>query len=161
MLEADLWRSEAKMEALRRRDCDSAAADTNNYGNKSGNGLESDSASREHDGVSTFHPVIAEDNIYDYDDGDEPQGKEDGERMWRDKMESRFVAGRDDDFEDYEDVDKGKWDDGADEEREEEEKWFDEEEERWFRTEESDGDGYSGGEAKVLKLKGETGLQDF
>ena len=93
-------------------------------------------------------------HFIDYDD--EPQNKADGEKMWRKEMERRFVTGRDEDFEEYDDVDDGRWDDGTDDDREEEEKWFDEEEERWVIEEPEDD-----GDLKEMGMKGETGVQDF
>lgn len=110
-------------------------------------------------GESTSDTGLIRNHMFDFiDDEDEPQNKADGEKMWRKEIERRFVAGRDEDFEEYDDVDDGRWDDGAEEEREEEEKWFDEEEERWVSEELLDDDGKLG---KEKGLKGETGVQDF
>lgn len=145
VLEADLWRGEAKLEALRQKDgYSSSVVVTQNEANLGGE--------------STSDTFLVRNDMFDFmDDEDEPQNKADGEKMWRKEIERRFVAGRDEDFEEYDDVDDGRWDDGADEGREEEEKWFDEEEERWV-SEELDGDEKLGNEKG---LKGETGVQDF
>lgn len=145
VLEADLWRGEAKLEALRQKDGYSSSATVTQ--NEASLG-----------GESTSDTGLIRNRLFDFiDDEDEPQNKADGEKMWRKEIEKRFVAGRDEDFEEYDDVDDGRWDDGAEEEREEEEKWFDEEEERWV-SEELDDDGKLG---KENGLKGETGVQDF
>lgn len=146
VLEADLWRGEAKLEALRRKDgySSSVTAVTQSEANLGGD--------------STVETRLIRNDMFDFiDDEDEPENKADGEKMWRKEIERRFIAGRDEDFEEYDDVDDGRWDDGAEEEREEEEKWFDEEEERWV-SEEVDDDGKLG---KEKGLKGETGVQDF
>ena len=146
MLEADLWRGEAKLEALRQKDGYSTSVIATQIEAKLGEESTSDSK-------------LLRNDMYNFiDDEDEPQNQADGEKMWRKEIERRFVAGRDEDFEDYDDVDDGKWDDGAEEEREEEEKWFDEEEERWVGEELDDDDGKLG---KEKGLKGETGVQDF
>lgn len=103
VLEADLWRSEAKMEAL--ANSDGSLALTYKRGP---NG-----------------EIVAE-------DPDEiPLNKEDGQRRWHDAMEQRFVRGEDVDFQ-YTTVDDNEaYDDRGIEEREEEEKYFAEEEPEW------------------------------
>lgn len=99
-----------------------------------------------------------EDGRINDDDIDEtPTNKEEGLQMWREEMEMRFLAGLDEDFE-YDDVDAGQEDDGSEEEREQEEKWFNEEEESWL------GEGEREEENEIILksvLKGETGVQDF
>ncbi len=104
VLEADLWRSEAKMEALANSDSSLALI----Y-RRGPNG-----------------EIIAE-------DPDEiPLNKEDGQRRWRDAMEHRFVRGEDSDFR-YATVDDSEtYDDRGIEEREEEEWYFAEEEPEWI-----------------------------
>lgn len=70
---------------------------------------------------------------------------------WRREMEIRFLKGEDTEFE-YPAVDKSEeFDDRGTEEREEEEKWFEEEEPRWV----------VGSEATEEGLQGQTGVQDF
>ena len=103
VLEADLWRSEAKMEALAKSDSSRALI-----------------YKRGPDGE-----IVAE-------DPDEiPFDKEDGKRRWRETMEQRFVRGEDPDFQ-YTTVDDSEtYDDRGIEEREEEEKYFAEEEPEW------------------------------
>ena len=103
VLEADIWRSEAKIEALAKPDRSLALI----Y--KRGPNGE----------------IIAE-------DPDEiPMDKEDGKRIWRDAMEQRFVGGEDEDFQ-YTTVDDSEtYDDRGIEEREEEEKYFAEEQPEW------------------------------
>lgn len=97
--------------------------------------------------------------IFDDDMDESPKDKEEGMKMWKEKMERRFLAGADDDFE-YDHVDAGEADDGMEEEREEQEKWFEEEEEEESWAVESEGKEEILG-AERAKLKGETGVQDF
>lgn len=148
VLEADLWRGEAKLEALRQKDdYSSSVMVTQNEANLGGE--------------STPDTGLIRSDMFDFiDDEDEPQNKAEGEKIWRKEIERRFVAGLDENFEEYDDIDDGRWDDGAEEKREEEEKWFDEEEERWV-SEELDEDGKLGIEKGLKGLKGETGVQDF
>lgn len=103
VLEADLWRAEAKVEAIANLDTSLALI----Y--KRGPNGE----------------IVAE-------DPDEiPLNKEDGKRRWRDVMEQRFVRGEDVDFQ-YTTVDDSEtYDDRGIEEREEEERYFAEEEPEW------------------------------
>lgn len=147
VLEADLWRGEAKLEELRLKDGHSAPPiATENEAKLGGKSI-------------CESKPIRKDMFHFIDDEDEPENRVEGEKIWRKEIERRFVAGRDEDFEEYDDVDDGKWDDGAEEEREEEEKWFDEEEERWVSEElDDEEDGKLG---KEKGLKGETGVQDF
>lgn len=83
-----------------------------------------------------------------------PINKEDGLRKWRKEMELRFLRGDDGDFE-YRQVDESEeFDDRGVEEREQEEKWFEEEEPQWVI--------YNGDqERKREVVEGETGIQDF
>lgn len=147
VLEADLWRSEAKMEALRR---DSAAKPARGAA-LPGSGMD------EEDETGTRSTSDRNGRIYDDDIYEAPANKEEGLRMWREEMEMRFLAGLDEDFE-YDIVDAGQEDEGSEEEREEEEKWFNEEEESWLEA----GDGGEENENGLRPaLKGETGVQDF
>ena len=103
VLEADLWRSEAKMEALAQPDI------SGTFVYKRGPNGE----------------ILAEDQ------DDVPLDKEDGKRKWREAMELRFLAGQDGDFE-YKTVDESEdFDDRGIEDREEEERYFAEEEPEW------------------------------
>ncbi|MCJ1418122.1 hypothetical protein MMC32_004467 [Xylographa parallela] len=126
VLEADLWRSEAKIEAL--TNTQDAGAMTYKRGP---------------DGE-----ILAE-------EGDEvPKTKEEGMQRWRKAMELRFLGGRDEDFE-YSMIDEGEeFDDRGVEEREEEEKWFEEEEPQWVGDAQDD-------RTQELHVEGETGVQDF
>ncbi|MCJ1463941.1 hypothetical protein MMC07_002550, partial [Pseudocyphellaria aurata] len=153
VLEADLWRSEAKMEALRRDSATKPARQTQ---------LPSRGSGRDDMTGRPNESDHGEDERID-DDGDEeaPRDKEDGLQMWREEMAIRFLAGRDEDF-DYTDVDAGQEGDGSEEEREEEEKWFNDEEESWLGEEERGEEGGHRGEDHLKPvLKGETGVQDF
>ncbi|MCJ1388688.1 hypothetical protein MMC18_001537 [Xylographa bjoerkii] len=126
VLEADLWRSEAKMEAL----ANTEDADVMTYKR----GADGEILAEEKDEV--------------------PTTKEEGLQRWRKQMELRFLGGRDEDFE-YPMVDEAEeFDDRGVEEREEEEKWFEEEEPEWVGDAQDD-------RPQELQVKGETGVQDF
>ncbi len=84
-----------------------------------------------------------------------PVNKEEGYKRWRWEMELRFMRGGDGDF-DYAAVDGNEeYDDRRVEEREAEERWFDQEEARFVVDERSLR------ESKSRELEGETGVQDF
>lgn len=102
ILEADLLRSEAKMEALAHPDPNVALQ-----------------YSRGPNGE-----IVA-------DDGDGPADKEEGKEVWRKVMEMRFLGGGDGDF-DYREVDDNEeWDDNAQERRDAEDEYFGQEEPSW------------------------------
>jgi hypothetical protein len=120
-LEADLYRGEAKLHALKHPDPNSSIAYRRG---ESGEILEEEK-------------------------DDVPRDKEEGMKKWKDEMERRFLQERDVDFE-YELVDEDdRYDDVKEEERVEEEKWFEEESPDWVDKEEE------------RELVGETGVQDF
>lgn len=103
MLEADLLRSEAKIEALAHPDPNA----TFSYRR----GPQGEVLAEEKDEI--------------------PVDKEEGQKRWRWEMEMRFLRGGDDDFE-YKDVDENEeYDDRGEEEREAEEKYFAEEKPEW------------------------------
>ena len=135
VLEADLWRSEAKMEALRRV-VEEEGGDGVGYVRGSDGEILVEEEKEEEGG---------------------PLTREEGMRRWKGEMERRFLRGGDVDFE-YGVVDEGEEFDGE-EEREREERWFDEEEATFLldggKGEEDDDDGGRG------KVEGETGVQDF
>lgn len=142
-MEADLWRSEAKIAALAKPE---VAGEMRYWVNERGE-------------------IVAERR--DDDDDDDDDGEDEGEKgkrkemtkaegmqRWRKEMELRFVRGEDTDF-DYGEVDgRDVYDDWGTEAREEEEKWFEEEEPRWV----DDGEEI---EIKGNPDDGETGIQDF
>jgi len=104
ILQADLMRSEAKMDALAHPDPKS----TMSY-RRGPNG-----------------------EILEEEAGEVPQCKEEGESRWRWEMEMRFLRGDDDDF-NYTEVDENEeWDDKASEERDRQEAYFKEEEPEWM-----------------------------
>ena len=79
-----------------------------------------------------------------------PEGREEAEQIWMREMSTRFMEGKDRDF-DYGLVDdKEEWDDWQEEARQEEERYFNDETPEWFVE---NGEGES--------LRGETGVQDF
>lgn len=91
-----------------------------------------------------------------------PASKEEGMERWRREMEMRFLKGQDAEFE-YAAVDESeKFDNRGMEEREEEEKWFEEEEPRWLVGSEEVGSEDVGSEEDGSRsLQGQTGVQDF
>ncbi|KAF6225554.1 hypothetical protein HO133_009554 [Letharia lupina] len=110
VLEADLWRSEAKVGAL---------------------------ANADHAAVMRYRRD-ASGNILAEEKDDVPKNKEEGIQRWRKEMELMFLRGADPDF-DYKEVDESEdYDDRGVQEREEEERWFEKEEPSW--VEESDED---------------------
>lgn len=83
-----------------------------------------------------------------------PANKEEGQARWRFEMENRFVRGGDEDF-DYKLVDENdEYDDKALEEREAQERYFDDQEPEYLSE-----DGRTKGDNK--ELSGQTGIQDF
>ncbi|MCJ1295213.1 hypothetical protein MMC34_006775 [Xylographa carneopallida] len=126
VLEADLWRSEAKIEAL----------------------------TKTKEGVVMSYKPGADGEILAEEKDEVPETKEEGMQRWRKAMELRFLGGRDEDFE-YSAVDEGEeFDDRGVEEREEEEKWFEEEEPQWVSNAQDD-------RSQEPRVEGETGVQDF
>ena len=103
MLEADLWRSEAKVDAFASSE---RTASMNYSGDASG-------------------VVVAEEN------DEVPENKDEGMQRWRKEMELMFMRGAAPEF-DYKQVDGSEeYDDRALQEREAEERWFEKEEPRW------------------------------
>ncbi|KAI4274507.1 MAG: hypothetical protein LQ337_003898 [Flavoplaca oasis] len=102
VLEADLWRSEAKIEAF------------------SSNGK---------DGQELSYARNANGEIVAEEKDEAPASKEDGERRWRKQVELRFLRGDDPDF-DYRTVDENDQFDAPEEARDIQDQWFEEEEER-------------------------------
>ena len=106
VLEADLWRSEAKIDAL----------------------ANPDEAARMRYRRDASGEIVAEEK------DEVPPSKGDGEQRWRKEMELRFLQGHDGDF-DYAAVDTDDiYDHKGLEEQEEEEKYFDTEEPAWMAT---------------------------
>lgn len=101
VLEADLWRSEAKIDAL------------------SQNGKDGQELSY---GRNANGEIIAEEK------DEVPASKEDGEQRWRKQVELRFLGGDDADF-DYRIVDENDQFDAPEEVRDIQDQWFEEEEE--------------------------------
>jgi len=84
-----------------------------------------------------------------------PGNREDGIQRWRKEMEIRFLRGDDADF-DYATVDESEeYDDRSVEEREEEERWFEDEESAWTTVDGPKGD------LDAKALVGQTGVQDY
>ncbi|KAI9676114.1 MAG: hypothetical protein M1817_000859 [Caeruleum heppii] len=122
LLESDLTRSEAKLTALGQ-----------SRSPKSASGAE----------VQKKTPLL--------EDLEEPQSREEGERVWRQVLAQRFLAGHDDDF-DYRTVDDNEeCDDRTKEEQDAQDAWFDAEE----------ASRASPRGAAAENLGGQTGIQDF
>lgn len=127
-LEADLQRSEAKIDAL-------ANPDTNTLTFNYSRGPHGE--------------ILAEEA------GEIPTDKEQAFKTWKWEMETRFMRGADQDF-DYQTVDAtDEFDDIQAEEREEQEKWFEEEEATFAHAHDLEG------APSHRLLQGETGIQDF
>ncbi|EXJ91323.1 hypothetical protein A1O1_04435 [Capronia coronata CBS 617.96] len=127
VLEADLYRSEAKLDALRHPDPNSLFT-----------------YKRGPDGE-----ILAEDT------DEVPADKEEGLARWKWEMERRFVRGGDDDF-DYSAVDNNPdYDDRATEEREAQDRYFDEQEPEFVEDQDD------AVKSKNEELQGETGIQDY
>lgn len=132
MLEADLYRSEAKLAALRGQTLDGESVASSSEAS-----LPFVSYARGEDGE-----VLPE------DPDEVPRSKEEGFERWKYQMTIKFLKGEDPDF-DYKGVDEcDEWDEI--EREEEEEKWFDDEEPEWVEEEQG-----------VETVGGETGIQDF
>lgn len=120
MLEADLWRAEAKVGALANPD---HAASMRYRRDASG-------------------AIVAEEK------DEVPMNKEEGIQRWRQEMELMFLRGDDADF-NYKGVDESEeYDDRGVQEREEEERWFEQEEPSWVK-------------AIDEGVTGQTGVQDY
>ncbi|KAL9099188.1 MAG: hypothetical protein Q9163_005276 [Psora crenata] len=131
VLEADLWRSEAKIEALNKPD----------------------------HGAEWRYRRDEQGQIVTEEKDDVPISKAEGAQRWKKEMELRFLRGDDEDF-DYGEVDGNEaYDDHRTREREEEESWFDEEEPQWAVKGKFADDGKT--RDYSLHLVGQTGVQDF
>ena len=109
-LEADLWRSEAKIGAL---------------------------ANPNHAALMRYRRD-ASGSIMAEEKDEVPKNKEEGIQRWRKEMELMFLRGDDPDF-DYRGVDQSEeYDDRGIQEREAEEKWFEKEEPRWVGESDQD-----------------------
>ena len=135
ILEADLYRSEAKLAALV----------SNQPSQNPAASLES---TMQFTTTSTAHItyVLGPNGEILPEDPDEiPKTKEEGMERWKTEMTLRFLRGEDDDFE-YSKVDENdEWD--VFENREAEDRWFDDEKPEWTASEHA--------------REGETGIQDF
>ncbi|KIW04481.1 uncharacterized protein PV09_04240 [Verruconis gallopava] len=120
ILEADLWRAEARLDAL--------------------HNPNSSSVFQYRRGANGEVLVEEQDDV--------PQSKEEGFRTWKYEMEMRFLRGDDDDF-DYDAVDNNElFDDKAEEERVELDKYLADEEPEFILE-------------HGQEPQGETGIQDF
>lgn len=113
VLEADLYRSEAKIAAL-----------------KTQSGVPNQSLTSSGD---TKYMRGPHGEILPEDQDDIPQNKEEGVQRWKDEMTMRFLNGKDKDFP-YNEVDENdEWD--VFENREVEDRWFDDEKPEWTASE--------------------------
>lgn len=140
VLEADLYRSEAKLAAIK--------AQTSPDTGVSSFALVDPSSSKSSTSVPFVSYARGENGEVLPEEEDEvPKSKEEGFDRWKFEMTLKFLSGEDKDF-DYKAVDESDdWD--AVERREDEEKWFDEEEPEWVVDE------------NEVTHGGETGIQDF
>ncbi|CAD6443948.1 e7288405-df41-4ee8-9d71-144a7be95104-CDS [Sclerotinia trifoliorum] len=138
VLEADLYRSEAKLAALK-----------GNPGSSSRDEDGSAGCIEEDHGVPYLSYARGQNGEVLPEDPDEvPRSKEEGFERWKFEMTLKFLRGEDEEF-DYQNVDAGgEWDDIGD--RDVEERWFEDEEPEWLGEEDT-------GET----VGGETGIQDF
>jgi hypothetical protein len=109
VLEADLYRSEAKIAALRNQ----------------GSVPDQSATSSGH----VTYVLGPDGEVLPEDPDDIPQNKEEGMERWKDEMTVRFLSGKDKDFS-YNGVDENdEWD--VFENREAEDRWFDDEKPEW------------------------------
>ncbi|KAE8454495.1 hypothetical protein EG329_000118 [Mollisiaceae sp. DMI_Dod_QoI] len=141
VLEADLYRSEAKLAALKAQKPPVSEASSSPLAEPSS----------KHTTVSVPFVSYARGKhgeVLPEEEDEIPRSKEDGLERWKFVMTLRFLSGEDKDF-DYKTVDESdEWD--VVERMESEERWFDDEEPEWL-GDESDG----------VTHGGETGIQDF
>jgi len=131
VLEADLYRSEAKLAALKGQNSDGEPVQP----------------------AESSLPFVSyvrgdEGEVLPEDPDEVPKSREDGFERWKFEMTLKFLKGEDQDF-DYKEVDENdEWD--VIESKEEEERWFEDEEPEWVGEEEG-----------AHTAGGETGIQDF
>lgn len=147
MLEADLYRSEARLAALARpvktSSGQSAPLESRSAGDDSSEERGNSLVSVE-EGSGGSGGGRAE-RLSGLEGEEKPRTKEEGHEQWRYFLEQRFLRGEDGDF-DYAAVDESQEWDGREE---------DEELERWIEDED---EGWASGKGKG---EGETGVQDF
>lgn len=133
VLEADIYRSEAKLAALAGHPFDAEAS-----GMISGRAADDLAYVPGPDGQ-----VLPE------DEDEVPRTKEEGMERWKEAMTLRFLHGKDPDFS-YEEVDESEeWD--VIERQDAEEQWFEDEDPEWTGDDDANDNG----------KHGETGIQDF
>jgi len=160
VLEADLYRSEAKLAALKKviPDSSSSHAAPSSLSTSKITQSQTQSPSQSQLNSSLEDKIKNVDSLLEEEE-DVPKTKEEGLERWKWEMTMRFLKGEDPDFE-YEPVDGStEWDDEV-EARDDEEKWFDEEEPEWMS---SSGDDNDAGSVRKERIGtgGETGIQDF
>lgn len=153
VLEADLWRAEAKVEAVRsnkekegaKKPGDESGVKTNKEGEGEGEGGEEDEA-------------IRAENKKLEDAAVESLSKAEGQEIWRRQMELRFVSGDDGEF-DYEEMVDGneELDDRETAERERQDEWFDDEDASWIEDNATE----ANHERNEVAVRGQTGVQDY
>lgn len=151
VLEADLYRSEAKLAAV--RNAQPKIQDEDAMSPYSS--LSQLPAETKPDVPFVSYLRGSGGEILPEEEDEVPQSKEEGLERWKFEMTLKFLRGEDQDF-DYKDVDESEEFDVI-AEMEEEEKWFDDEEPEWVDESE---EGITEGEAKK-GTGGETGVQDY
>ena len=153
MLEADLYRSEAKIAALQ---------------NQTSSPPPSSAPSTQQSEIPFVSYARGENGEVLPEEEDEvPKNREEGMERWKFTMTIKFLRGEDRDF-DYRDVDESEEFDVL-EAREEEERWFEDEDPEWVEDESGEdvtgdvvGNKRGNGEKKIFEATGgETGIQDF
>ena len=143
MLEADLYRSEAKLAALAQSTHPPPTIDNLTISSSS----PSSSLFQPEPLIPFVSYLRGPNGEITGEDGEEVKSREEGQERWKFEMTVRFLRGGDEDF-DYRVVDESEEFDEV-EKREKQERWFDEEEPEWDGEGEPEGTG------------GETGVQDF
>ena len=151
VLEADLWRAEAKVEAVRKGKGKDGGKEVGEEGN-----LERDKEG-EGKGEEADEAIRAANKKLE-DAAVESLSKAEGHEIWRRQMELRFVNGEDGEL-DYDGmVDRNEeLDDRETAEREMQDEWFDEEDAYWIGENASEA---NDGGAEVA-VRGQTGVQDY
>ncbi|EPE35049.1 hypothetical protein GLAREA_10744 [Glarea lozoyensis ATCC 20868] len=138
VLEADLYRSEAKLAAIQK-----TASDQESQVRKP----EESSSSSNSSVPYVYYSTGKDGKVMPEQEDEVPKDKEEGLDRWKFEMTMRFLKGEDPDF-DYKTVDENEELDVI-ERAEEEERWFEDEEPSWVDENTAEGTG------------GETGILDY
>ncbi|MDI1492352.1 MAG: hypothetical protein OHK93_003566 [Ramalina farinacea] len=150
VLEADLWRAEAKVEAVRSNKEKEEAK-------KAGGEGDIKTSEGEREGEEADKAIRAANKKIE-DAAVESLSKVEGQEIWRRQMELLFVNGEDGEF-DYEGMVDGneELDDRETAERERQDEWFDDEDASWIEENATDNNDGCG----EVAVRGQTGVQDY